>query len=124
VNKRIFIDCDDTLILYGPDEVLHPLGFSKGDPFTVNQPLVTFIRKFVRLFPESLVVIWSGGGSRYTLECAKSAGVALPDFAYLVKDSSTFSLVRSHDIVIDDMNINVSAQVLSPREPETWEKKL
>ena len=122
--KRLFVDCDDTLILYGSGGSMHPSGFSRGEPFTVNQPLVTFIRKFTRLFPASLVTIWSGGGGQYALECAKSAGVAFSDFAYMVKDSSTFSLVRSQDIVIDDMDINIPAQVLSPHDPDSWAKKL
>ena len=122
--KRLFVDCDDTLILYrGSSEVMHPLGFSRGEPFTVNQPLVRFIRQFARLFPAAMVIIWSGGGSKYALECAGRAGVDFPDFAYMVKDSSTFSLVRSQDIVIDDMPISVPAEVLSPHDPDSWAKK-
>jgi hypothetical protein len=116
MSKRLFVDCDDTLILYSQDgEIVHPYGVTRGEPHAYNRPLVNSVRAYVRDHPCALVVVWSGGGAQYARVIAD---IALPgvNVAAMTKDESTFDLVRSQDIVVDDMDIKVPARVFRPDE--------
>ena len=117
MSKRIFVDCDDTLILYesGGDGVFHPGGVPRGEPHTYNRPLVDSVRAFANDHPCALVVVWSGGGAQYARVIAD---IALPgvNVAALIKDRTTFDLVRPGDIVVDDQDIGVPAKVFRPDE--------
>ena len=37
---QIYVDCDDTLILYDSHPGVHPYGVLNGEPWHPNQPLV------------------------------------------------------------------------------------
>ena len=116
MTKRLFVDCDDTLILYdSADDPIHPYGVTRGEPYTYNRPLVNSIRAFIRDHPYALVVVWSGGGASYARTIAD---IALPgmNVVAMMKDETTFDLVRPHDIVIDDMDIRIPAKVFRPDE--------
>jgi len=110
---RLFVDCDDTLILYN-QKGINPYGLHYGTPFTVNTGLVTYIRKWAKDNPDALVVIWSGGGKAYAELCASLAGVGDLGATYLCKDRDTFALVHEGDIVFDDQPIKVDAPRLEP----------
>ncbi len=111
--KRLFVDCDDTLILYGSEGEVHPYGFIKDEPYRVNEPLLAFIKAFREANPCALIVVWSGGGAQYALTIAREVGLA-DEVAVMIKDRTTFPLVTEHDIVIDDQPIKVAAVVTPP----------
>ena len=56
----IFLDVDDTLVLYRDDVTPHPYGVLMGLGFRVNHELVD--RVLAHLSPDERVVVWSGGG--------------------------------------------------------------
>lgn len=111
---RLFVDCDDTLILYDSAGEIHPYGFIKDEPYRVNEPLVAFIKRFRAKYPNELIVIWSGGGRDYALRVALEAGLGGLGTSTLVKDSTTFYLVGEDDIVVDDQELGVAAVVTPP----------
>ncbi len=95
--STLFVDVDDTLILYDDDLPRDPvLGHS-----IPNEPLVKRIQAW-----DGPVVIWSAGGEEY----ARSAGRrALGDvtFTALEKDPVGYSLVLPGDVVVDNDPIPV-----------------
>lgn len=125
MRKGLFVDCDDTLILYdsalctGPDNDCsvhaHPYGFLRGESYTINEPLVASIKAYVYDNPCALTVIWSGGGARYARAIADVvlSGV---DVMTLIKNKTSFHLVRPGDIVVDDMDVEVATKVYRPSE--------
>ena len=120
MSKRLFVDCDGTLILYDRDGA-HPGGVPTGEPHAYNRPLIDSVRAFIHDHPYALVAVWSGGGASYARVIAD---VALPgmNVAALVKAEETFDLVRSWDIVVDDQPIAVPARVFRPDE-WTYERR-
>ena len=117
-DQRLFVDCDDTLILFDSEGEIHPYGFSRGDPYHINEPLVVFIKEFREKYPEGFIVIWSGGGQEYATQVAKEVGLESVTPWHMIKDRTTFDLVREGDIVVDDQELEVPAKVLRPDAPE------
>ena len=125
MRKRLFVDCDDTLIIYDniacawPDEPCevhgHPFGVLRGESYKINEPLAASIKAYVEDNPCALVVIWSGGGARYARAIADVvlSGV---DVATMIKDKTSFHMVRPGDIIVDDMSLDVPTKVYQPRE--------
>lgn len=111
---RLFVDCDDTLVLYDSEGEVHPYGFVRDTPYHFNETLIAFIWGFRAKYPEALIVIWSGGGSDYALRVALEAGLGGLDIAALVKDRTTFYLVGKDDIVVDDQALGVAAVITPP----------
>lgn len=112
---RLFVDCDDTLILYSRTGI-NPHGVLFGTPYVVNDGLVAFVRRIAAANPDALIVIWSGGGGQYAEVVAKIAGLDDIAATYMVKDHTTYPLVRAEDIVFDDQDIKVPAIVWRPDE--------
>ena len=121
MRKRLFIDCDDTLILYdtAEDDAPSPYGYIHGQPYHVNEALAASVRAWAHDNPCSMVVVWSGGGERYARTIA---GIALPGLAVqtMVKDATTFDLARSGDIVVDDMAGSVGGIAAEVLKPDEW----
>ena len=125
MRKRLFCDCDDTLIIYDdiactwpkePCEVhAHPFAVARGESFKINQLLADSIKLWAEDNPCSLTVIWSGGGAQYARAIAD---IALPgvNVMTMIKDETSFHMVRTGDIVIDDMDLRIPAKVLRPNE--------
>lgn len=125
MRKRLFVDCDDTLIIYDnvtcswPDKPCdvhdHPFAIQRGETFKINSPLVASVKAFVEDNPCALTIIWSGGGAQYA---RMVADVALPgvDVMTMIKDRTSFHMVRPGDIVVDDMELDVPVIVLRPDE--------
>lgn len=94
-DKTVFIDIDDTLILYQGSGI-HPFGTIIGEPYTPNGLLIKKLRDF-----EGNIVVWSGGGKVYADLVAKSV---LPEgLDYTVESKfDGFHLVKPGDIIVDD----------------------
>ena len=101
---RLFVDVDDTLVLYnkaGPN----PYGVYEGTPYSINEPLLEGIKQFAKDNPDELIVIWSGGGKQYALRWAENLHIAHL-VTFMDKGWPTIKeLVRSGDIVVDDMDV-------------------
>ena len=118
---RLFIDVDDTLVLYterkaGPN----PLGLERDMNFRVNAELVDAIKIWRRHNIDGQVVVWSGGGEAY----ARSAGDRfIPGVAtwYFTKGGKNLTLPNHDDLLVDDSPTElglgeVDAPVLLPEE--------
>ena len=107
-DRRLFVDCDDTLVLFEGDGP-HPYG-AYDEEGTPNRPLIDRVNAF-----EGHVVVWSGGGSEY----ARFIGERYlsREFLALAKDVDGLALVRPGDIVVDDQPI--SARTHGPHRPWT-----
>jgi hypothetical protein len=118
---RLFIDVDDTLVLYterkaGPN----PLGLERDMNFSVNTELIDAIMLWCRHNPNGQVVVWSGGGAAY----ARSAGDRfIPGVAawYFSKGGKNLTLPNQDDLLVDDSPTelglgDVDAPVLLPEE--------
>lgn len=118
---RLFVDCDSTLLLYDDEgsPTAHHYGFWRGDAFHINEPLVAFMRRFREKHEDALIVIWSGGGANYAHEVMIRVGLGEGDDDFIdpipmIKDRTTFYLVREGDIVVDDQAIEVPTTVTPP----------
>lgn len=108
---RLWVDVDDTLIIW-PHEA------EQADTWKWNLDLIEAIRKYVRIYPETEVVIWSGGGVQYA-----------SDWAYKFEEIwniPTHTLPKyvtqpsDNDIVVDDTPLNVSCSQFTPNEFVKW----
>lgn len=105
-DVRLFVDCDDTLALYClPDGRcdhggVHPYG-TTYTPWVPNEPLIGHVKAFRERHPDSLIVVWSGGGKEYA---QRFIDRLLPDLGIIAMDKwePNTDLVRSADIVVDD----------------------
>ena len=122
--KRLFVDIDDTLVLYDTDGEINPYGFLKDETYRANAPLVDFIHRFRERYPEALIVIWSGGGSRYAHTVSRALGLEELEVVPMLKDQTTFGMVREKDLVVDDQPIAVPAVVISPKDYQQLEQGL
>lgn len=103
--KTVFVDVDDTLILYKKDgKLTHPYLFYDAK-FEINEKLVGQLIKLFLLFTNNdnkvKIVIWSGGGKKYAKEVAD--WVFCGRIVYDVLDKAeNFNHIKPGDIVIDD----------------------
>jgi hypothetical protein len=98
-TPRLFIDVDDTLIIYENDNKQNPYGVYNGEKWSLNQPLFDAIVKFRETFPDALIVVWSGGGQEYAQMWVNGL---MRELDVVALDKSVFNLVRWNDIVVDD----------------------
>ena len=99
---QLFVDCDDTLLIYDTHQTPNPYGHWRGQSWHPNLVLIGQITAFKVLNPTSDIYIWSGGGSYYAGECSKVLNISHLVSEFLVKDITNFHLVRPGDIVVDD----------------------
>lgn len=122
--RKVFVDCDDTLLLFDSEAERNPLGFWAGDPYRVNAPLAeALLSSCADCFT---LIIWSGGGGKYAKEVSKAVfGEDHSEVdAWLVKDITTFHLVKPGDIVIDDQMLAVGCEQLRPHDIERLKEVL
>ena len=116
---NLWIDIDDSLVLYqNHDNKKHPFGIYMGDPWEPNTRLINGIKNFAQNNPNSLIVIWSGGGKDYAQMWKDKL---LPDIeaTAMSKNPLAFELVKSDDIVVDDAADDIrgiTAKILKPNE--------
>ena len=113
---NIFVDCDDTLLLYRSTRLHNPYGYWHGIAYLPNTRLIQGIVQFRLDNPESKIVIWSGGGGEYAKECATHLGIASICDSFLVKDTTNFHLIQSGDVVVDDDDLDQ----IRTHEPDAW----
>lgn len=117
---RLFVDCDDTLVLWlndgkvtaGPllPEGPHPYG-AGADRWLPNEVLIEAIRARQKAEPRTLV-IWTGGGTDY----ARTWADRLMPNEYDAALSKDTRLPLPGDLCIDDMPLKVACDVL------TWQQ--
>lgn len=98
---RIFVDCDDTLLLYHTKEQKTPYGMWTGIPFTPNYRLIGALMIHKKDHSEDEIIFWSGG-AEYAKECATKLHLWDMAYAFAHKNKSNFHMVQEGDIVIDD----------------------
>jgi len=109
-RRRLFVDCDDTLIIWeGAGDGPHPYG-AGAEGYHVNEPLVRAIGALLQRNQDIDLFIWSGGGRGYAQTWANEVHFD-PEPTALAKDTG---LVRAGDIVVDDM---LASEVVSYRLP-------
>lgn len=97
---RVFVDIDDTLILWSKDDQPHP-----------NIPLIEALTLFARHRPLDPIMVWSGGGMDYA---ARWAQKYLPEVPWVVVPKYVQS-PNPHDLCIDDvLELQVACEVVSP----------
>jgi hypothetical protein len=96
--QRLFIDVDDTLVLYKDEGDIHPYGVLTGERFDWNTNLIERIIQFQTAYSDVEVIIWSGGGEEYA-KFVCSEQLAQCEVSYKSKDPS---ILKPGDIVIDD----------------------
>ena len=91
----VFVDVDDTLILY-EGVGIHPWGFIYGEPYNTNKKLINQLKAF-----KGKIVNWSGGGRGYAEQVAKA--ILPSDLKYFTM--SKFAVppdINPGDIIVDD----------------------
>ncbi len=116
----LFVDCDDTLLLYKNKQKFNPYGFWKGSVFVPNFKLIGAMVVFRKDNPESQITVWSGGGYKYAHECATHLGIDNICDRFLTKDQTNFPLVKERDIVVDDDNLDN----IRTHDPFQWPEEL
>lgn len=96
---RLFVDCDDTLVLWDKAETAE--GVYRGDMYEINRMLAGNINCWLDVHPEYELVVWSGGGTNYALRWANLAFGSRRSFEILPKD---MRIPQGDDICIDDMH--------------------
>ncbi len=99
---NLWVDVDDTLVLYQNDNVVNPFGYYLDTPYLFNEKLIKGIKKFARDHPAAMVVVWSGGGAEYARMWSHKLNIAHLVHC-LTKDKETLTLVKEGDICVDDM---------------------
>ncbi len=112
----LFVDVDDTLILWLDEGGQHdPFGIV-GDAWKPNTRLILEIERWVDTHPNDRVVVWSGGGEDYARMWGQRVLHHIPHKA-IEKAGPTLYLPFSTDLCIDDMMIEVRSPVANPL---TW----
>ncbi len=55
---NLFVDVDDTLVLYQNDNAVNPFGYYMDVPYLFNDKLIEGVKKFSHDHPEVLIVVW------------------------------------------------------------------
>ena len=105
---RLFVDCDGTLSLF---DLAH-----REDE--VNLPLVRAIERWLDEEPDdSEIVVWSGGGRAYAEAIGRTVLGHLPH----TTRSKYEAQPEEGDLAIDDMDLRVACEVVTPEEfVERW----
>ena len=112
MSARLFVDCDDTLVIYENDRPINPYGAVYGEPYRLNTDLIEAIDGW-----DGPVFIWSGGGVEYARRWGREIWPSFHDWGVpLGKDIEAYSLVRPNDTCVDDLPLNVPGTVMTADE--------
>lgn len=112
--SRLFVDCDDTLVIWQPENRKRADGLYMGDEWGSNDPLIDAIKAYLANNTDTQLIIWSGGGLNYAdlwgRRILNQAGVH--GWIALSKDNR---LPRDGDLCIDDIELTLSSgEVVHP----------
>ena len=97
--SRLFVDCDDTLILWADE----PVGeLIVREDYDFNLPLISDIACFINFHTDYELVVWSGGGIDYAARWAEKCFHNVP-YLILPKD---MRLPAGADICVDDAEVS------------------
>lgn len=116
---KLFVDCDDTLILWkgDPDPVS---GLYPANAYDPNTKLISAIKKWWRLHDFDSIVVWSGGGEAYASRWAmkfliwQEKGMMVKGYQFAI--SKDITLPTEEDICIDDQVLKVKGTLLTADE--------
>lgn len=97
--SKLFVDCDDTLVLW-PKDATRPDGLFSGDKYELNRDLIGFVNCMLDEHREYELVIWSGGGVSYAQRWAE---MAFPERNWSIA-AKDMRMPEGEDICIDDMH--------------------
>src|SRR3990167_4835522 len=100
-QHRLFVDCDDTLVIWQDRYVNQDKELWVRDKWDINEPLVRAVHSFLAERPEYVLIVWSGGGVWYARRWAEKAFPG-GNVMSLAKDNQ---LPREGDVLVDDMHI-------------------
>jgi hypothetical protein len=119
---RLFVDCDDTLVLWlndgkptsGPlvPEGPHPYG-AGADRWLPNEALLVAVRAHMASSPDDHLIIWTGGGEAYARTWA---GRLFPQGDYYAAISKDTRLPLPGDLCVDDMPMKVACDLVTWQE--------
>ena len=96
---KLFVDVDDTLILYYEK---HTWDLSQTSTYDVNFDLIEALEIWCKYYPETSLVVWSGTGTKWAEEISQ----ALFPHMTITMVGSKFSFLRDiiseDDMAIDD----------------------
>ena len=113
----IFVDVDDTLVLYTAIAKIHPYGILHGEPYEPNRKLIEWLKR-----QNDRIIIWSGGGKEYARQAAKELLIPESIRCMLGSKFEDFSQIKAGDTVIDDQQEyfitmkEFGVRILSPHE--------
>ena len=108
--RRLFVDCDDTLVLW--QYVEREDGLYYATPWQRNDDLIATVRRFVDDHPDTELVIWSGGGAVYAARWA----VLFFDGVECVPEDKNIHYPQPGDICVDDQPLRVACPIYTPEE--------
>lgn len=116
--KRLFVDCDDTLVKWlgvdgQPLEGQNPYG-GGAEKWEANAELVVAIETWLEREKDAdpRVIVWSGGGGNYARRWAE---MILPGRWHLASEKN-ISYPADGDVCVDDALIKVAGVLLTPDE--------
>lgn len=98
--NTIFVDCDDTLVVWHDEVNQDKELWIRGSNYDLNHDLIGLVKCIQSTHPEWTLVIWSGGGVEYAERWARECGFR--DFLTVPKDMRT---PNGNDFCIDDMEL-------------------
>lgn len=107
---KLFVDCDDTLVLW--QYIQREDGLYFATPWQANDNLIAAIKGYYRERQDLELIIWSGGGVEYADRWANRFFPSIP-YTVVQKD---MHLPQEGDICIDDMEIAVNCTTILPAE--------
>lgn len=113
---RLFLDVDDTLVLWQyetePSGLFTLRGGPDNAPYLANHALIGAVACYLAEHPDTTLHVWSGGGMAYALDWAvrllHTDGRPWPNLSVVPK---YVTLPEPGDIVIDDQQLGLAAGV-------------
>ena len=106
-TPMIYVDVDDTLVLYRDTEPVQHSGVLMGMGFEVNHELIQRVLQYRA--PGEMLVVWSGGGQDYARAVVREHIPRLDRCVFHLKDLTTLKWISPGDVVVDD-NAGVRAR--------------
>ena len=110
---RLFVDCDDTLVLWQEEHRNQDKSLYLGDKYSINTDLIEIV-EHIQDTHDAQLIVWSGGGVEYAAMWARRFG--LKNWLTAPKD---MRLPQSGDVVFDDMELTPKDSRVKVYSPDT-----